>query len=312
VRLFEFRGIVSIRRGAFRRTIMTDPVSPHCAWALAAQLGEGPIWSPGEDAVWFVDIKKNRIHRFEPSTRRKRSYETPPSPSFIVAAAAGAFVVGLQSGLHRFDPRSGDFTVLCEVEPELPGNRLNDGALDPSGRLWFGTMDDAETEKSGSLYRLDRDGPVRVDSGYAITNGPCFSPDGRLLYHTDTRAGTIYAFDLDHDGNATNKRVFVRIEDGAGHPDGSVTDSEGCVWVCLFHGAAARRYSPAGELLSTVHFPCSNITKLAFGGSDLRTAYATSARHHLSDEQLGEQPLAGGLFSFTVEVPGLAPGVLHV
>jgi sugar lactone lactonase YvrE len=291
---------------------MADPVSPQCAWALAAQLGEGPIWSPEEGAVWFVDIKKNRIHRFEPSTRRKRSYETPPSPSFIVAADGGEFIVGLKSGLHRFDPRSGDFALLCEVEPELPDNRLNDGALDPKGRLWFGTMDDAEKEKTGSLYRLDPNGPVRVDSGYGITNGPCFSPDGRLLYHTDTRANTIYAFDLADDGSAAKKRVFVKIEDGAGHPDGSVTDSEGCVWVCLFHGAAARRYSPAGELLSTVRFPCSNITKLAFGGSELRTAYATSARHHLSEEQLSEQPLAGGLFCFEADVPGLAPGVLNV
>jgi sugar lactone lactonase YvrE len=289
-----------------------DSGSPECAWALAAQLGEGPVWSPGEDAVWFVDIKKNRIHRFEPATRRKRSYETPPSPSFIVAAAGGDFVVGLKSGLHRFDPRSGDFSLLCEVEPELPGNRLNDGALDRSGRLWFGTMDDAEKEKTGSLYRLDANGPVRVDSDYAITNGPCFSPDGRILYHTDTRAGTIYAFDLAPDGSATNKRVFVEIEDGVGHPDGSVTDSEGCVWVCLFHGSAARRYSPAGALLSTVRFPCSNITKLALGGSDLRSAYATSARHHLNEEQLAEQPLAGSLFRFAVDVPGLAPGVLNV
>jgi len=291
---------------------MTDPITPQCAWALGAQLGEGPIWSAAEHAVWFVDIKKDRIHRFEPLTRRKRSYETPPSPSFIVAAQGGEFVVGLKSGLHRFDPRTGDLALLFEVEPELPGNRLNDGALDPSGRLWFGTMDDDEKEKTGSLYRLDANGPVRVDSGYAITNGPCFSPDGRILYHTDTRAGTIYAFDLASDGSAANKRVFIQIEDGAGHPDGSVTDSEGCVWVCLFHGAAARRYSPAGELISSVRFPCSNITKLAFGGSDFRTAFATSARHHLSEEQLAEQPLAGGLFRFELDVPGLAPGVLNV
>src|ERR1051326_6153348 len=126
---------------------MTDPITPQCAWALGAQLGEGPIWSAAEDAVWFVDIKKDRIHRFEPLTRRKRSYETPPSPSFIVAAQGGEFVCGLKSGLHRFDPRTGDLALLFEVEPELPGNRLNDGALDPSGRLWFGTMDDDEKEK---------------------------------------------------------------------------------------------------------------------------------------------------------------------
>jgi sugar lactone lactonase YvrE len=290
---------------------MTAMSSPECVWALGAELGEGPIWSPTEEAVWFVDIKKNRIHRFEPRSRRKRSYETPPSPSFMVAEKGGTFVVGLKSGLHRFDPATGDFTFLRAVEPDKPGNRLNDGALDPKGRLWFGSMDNGEKEKSGSLYRLDPNGPVEIDSGYAITNGPCFSPDGRILYHTDTRASTIYAFDVADDGSVANKRVFVKIEDGAGHPDGPTTDSEGCVWTALFRGWAARRYSPSGELIATVRFPCSNITKLAFGGPNLRTAFATSARHILDAEQRADQPLAGGLFSFAVGVAGLSPGVLH-
>jgi sugar lactone lactonase YvrE len=287
-------------------------VSVECAWSLQAELGEGALWSPADQAVWFVDIKKDRIHRFEPVSGRKRSYDTPPNPSFIVPEEGGTFVVGLQSGLHRFDPKTGDFALLYHVEPELPDNRLNDGALDPRGRLWFGSMDNGEAQKTGSLYRLDRSGPVRVDTGYVITNGPCFSPDGHILYHTDTRANTILKFDVTDDGNISNKRVFVTIEDGAGHPDGSVTDAEGCLWTCLFHGGAARRYSPGGKLLTTVKFPCSNVTKLAFTGPDLRTAYVTTARHALDAAQRAEQPLAGGLFRFNVDVPGLPQGVLHV
>lgn len=291
---------------------MADSISVECVWSVQAELGEGALWSVADNALWFVDIKKDQIHRYEPSTARKRNYATPPSPSFLVPEAGGTFVVGLKSGLQRFDPKTGDFALLLEVEPELPGNRLNDGALDPKGRLWFGTMDDGEKEATGSLYRLAANGPVALDRGYVITNGPCFSPDGRILYHTDTRAGTIFAFDVSDDGNVSNKRVFVTIEAGAGHPDGSVTDSEGCLWTCLFLGSSARRYAPSGELLSTVRFPCSNITKLAFGGPELRSAYVTTARHHLSAEQRNEQPLAGGLFRFEVDVPGVAQGVLHV
>ena len=283
-----------------------------CAWSLQAELGEGPIWSPHEGAVWFVDIKKDRIHRYETVTGRKRSYETPPSPSFMVPEADGTFVVGIQSGLHRFDPKSGDFAMLMAVEPERPGNRLNDGALDPRGRLWFGSMDNGETEKTGSLFRLDPAGPVVVDKGYAITNGPCFSPDGRTLYHTDSTESVIYAFDVTDDGSVSNKRVFVTIEEGAGHPDGSGVDAEGCLWTCLFFGGAARRYSGGGELIQTVKFPCSNITKLAFAGPDLKTAYVTTARHALNVSQRAEQPLAGGLFRFQLDVPGLPQGVLHV
>jgi sugar lactone lactonase YvrE len=292
--------------------MMAESFSVECVWSLQAELGEGPLWSAPDNALWFVDIKKDRIHRYEPSSGRKRNYETPPSPSFLVAEEGGTFVVGLKAGLYRFDPKTGDFALLLEVEPERPGNRLNDGALDPKGRLWFGTMDDGEKQTTGSLFRLAASGPVALDRGYVITNGPCFSPDGRILYHTDTRAGTIFAFDVADDGSVSNKRAFVTIETGAGHPDGSVTDAEGCLWTCLFSGWSARRYAPSGELLSTVRFPCSNITKLAFGGPDLRSAYVTTACHHLNADQRAAQPLAGGLFRFEVDVPGVAQGVLHV
>ena len=283
-----------------------------CVWSLQAELGEGPIWLPADRAVWFVDIKKNRIHRYEPESGRKRSYDAPPSPSFIVPGEDGKFVVGLRSGLNRFDPSTADFQLLCEVEPELTGNRLNDGALDGEGRLWFGSMDDGEVQQTGTLYRLDRGEPVPVDPGYHIPNGPCFSPDGRTLYHTDTRANTIFKFDVGDDGSVSNKRVFVVIDDGAGHPDGSVTDAEGHLWTCLFFGWEARRYAPDGRLVATVKFPCSNITKLTFGGGDLRSAYVTTACHALDSRQRAEQPLAGALFCFQTDVPGLPQGVLHV
>ena len=143
-----------------------------------------------------------------------------------------------------------------------------------------------------------------MDSGYVITNGPAFSPDGGILYHTDTLERRIYAFDLREDGSLANKRIFVTIEEGAGYPDGPVVDSQGCLWTGLFGGWAARRYSPAGRLLESVAFPVANVTKLAFGGADLTTVYATTARKGLSAAALPAQPLAGGLFCFQTKIPG--------
>jgi D-xylonolactonase len=145
----------------------------------------------------------------------------------------------------------------------------------------------------------------RMDDGYCITNGPTTSPDGRTLYHTDTLKKVIYAFDVSPAGDLANKRVFVTIEDGAGYPDGPVADAAGCVWTGLFAGSAVRRYSPKGELLETVRFPVANITKIAFGGADLRTVYATTAWKGLSPAERAAQPLAGALFRFTVDTPGL-------
>jgi len=278
---------------------------PECVCALGAELGEGPVWSAREDALWFVDIKQKRIHRFAAATGELKSWDAPAQPGFIAPLPDDRFIAGTKSGLYTFDPADGSFMPRHAVEPEIPGNRLNDGYVDAEGRLWFGSMDDNETETSGCLYRLEADGPHEADAGYVITNGPALSPDLRTLYHTDTLGRVIYAFDCAQDGALTNKRVFVRIEDGAGYPDGPTVDSEGCVWTGLFAGWAARRYSSLGELLEEVRFPCANVTKIAFGGADLRTVYATTAWKGLSAQARGEQPLAGGLFCFASDVAGL-------
>jgi len=273
-----------------------------CVWPLGAELGEGPVWHGG--GVWFVDIKRQQIHRFDPRAGQGRSWDAPAQVGFVAPVAGGGWVAGLKTGLHRFDPETGAFTHLAAIEPPGMDTRLNDGFVDAAGRLWFGSMHDPETDACGALYRYDRRGLVRFDEGICITNGPVTSPDGRTLYHTDTLARTIHAFDLDAEGEASNRRDFVRIEDGAGNPDGSAVDSEGCVWVALWGGWGVRRYSPAGEVLGFVRLPCANVTKIAFGGDDLKTAYATTASKGLSAAEREAQPLAGGLFSFPVEVPG--------
>ena len=274
--------------------------------AVGAELGEGPVWVAREQALWFVDIKGRRLHRYEPRSGSHASWSAPDQPGFVVPVRGGGLLAGLKTGLHRFEPGSGAFTKYMEVEPSLPGNRLNDGAVGPDAALWFGSMDDEETQPSGSVYRLDATGQLVVlDQGYVITNGPAWSPDGRTFYHTDTHGGVVYAFDVISPGKISGKRVFARLEEGAGWPDGTAVDAEGCVWIALFGGWGVRRYSPRGELLDTVRFPCANVTKIAFGGDDLRTVYATTAWKGLSEAERTAQPFAGDLFSFRVDVPGL-------
>jgi sugar lactone lactonase YvrE len=218
---------------------------------------------------------------------------------------SGALLVGLKTGLSRFDPESGDFAHLETVEAGLPNNRLNDACVDRHGVLWFGSMDDRESEPTGSLYSLRYGRLVAHDRGYIVSNGPAFSPCGRLFYHTDSARRMIFVFDHHGAGGLFGKRLFVRIEDDAGYPDGTTVDSAGCVWVALWRGWAVRRYSPAGELLQTITFPCANVTKIAFAGDDLRTAYATTAFCGLSEADRAAQPHAGDLFSFHSPVPGL-------
>jgi D-xylonolactonase len=280
---------------------------PECLWPVAATLGEGAVWHVLERAVFFVDIKQHKLHRLDTVTGTRRSWDAPGQIGFALPHARGGLICGVQGGLHRFDVRSGAFTLCLPVETDRPGNRLNDGHVDAEGALWFGSMDDAETDATGVLYRVGDDGQLSVrDSGYVITNGPARSPDGVTLYHNDTLQRVVYAFDVGPGGLLSRKRVFARIE-GGGYPDGLAVDSEGCLWVALFGGARIERFAPDGGRLGVVMFPCVNITKLAFGGDDLRTVYVTTARKGLDDAALVQQPLAGGLFTFRAEVAGLAP-----
>jgi sugar lactone lactonase YvrE len=138
-----------------------------------------------------------------------------------------------------------------------------------------------------------------------ITNGPAVSPDGRLLYFVDTLRGTIGCAAIGDDGSLGAPRPFAKIDPKDGHPDGPTIDSEGCLWIALYAGWEARRYSPCGELVETVRFPVANITKLAFGGSDLRTAFATTARQLLKPEDIAAQPQIGALFRFEATVAGV-------
>ena len=277
-----------------------------CVWALSALLGEGPVWSAAENCLWFVDIKQCKIHRFDPSTRSARSWDTPAQPGFIAPRAAGGFIAGLKTGLHRFDHEHGSFELLETIEDPALDNRLNDGHVDSRGQLWFGSMHDGEQRLTGALYCLDTRGVVRrIDDGYCITNGPAVSPEGRTLYHVDTLKRVIYAFEFADSGGLVNKRVFATIEPSGGYPDGLTVDAAGHVWIALYGGWGLRCYSPRGELIDTVRVPCANVTKAAFGGADRRTLYITSARKDLNATELAAQPLAGGLFALRVDTPGL-------
>jgi xylono-1,5-lactonase len=264
------------------------------------------VWVERDRALWFVDIKRHEVHRYDPADGSKNSWAAPEQVGFILPADGGGFIAGLQSGLYRFDEGNGQFDLIAEVEPDKPTNRLNDGVVDPAGRLWFGTMDNGEKDKSGAFYCFAAGKLTRTSiDGIAITNGPAISPDGRLLYFVDTLKGTIEACEILGDGELGERRPFARIDPKDGHPDGPTIDSEGCVWISLYAGWEAHRYSTAGELLERVRFPVANITKIAFGCDDLRTAFATTARQLLSPETIAEQPQIGDLFEFRVDVPGV-------
>ena len=181
------------------------------AEAIGLRLGEGPVWMPRDDVLWFVDILGECVHRYQPGSGEHRAWPAPAKVSFIVPVRGGGFLVGLKTGLSRFDPDTGEFTHFATVEAHLPDNRLNDACVDREGVLWFGSMHDLETDATGSLYRLSPDGrAVAQDSGYVVTNGPAFSPCGRLFYHTDSSNRVIFVFDYLAGGGLSGQAGAVR------------------------------------------------------------------------------------------------------
>jgi xylono-1,5-lactonase len=277
---------------------------PRCIWEVQAALGEGALFHNGH--VWFVDIMGHKIHRFDPASGAQQSWSTPPNPGFILPKMRGGFLVGLRTGLHDFDPSTGTFLLREQIEADLPRNRLNDGFIDPAGRLWFGTMEYDGRDASGALYIYETLGLRVADQRYRITNGPALSPDGKTLYHADTMEKRIFAFDVPAGRVITNKRLFATIDQG--YPDGMAVDSQGRLWSALYGGGGINVYAPDGALVDHIAFPCANVTKLVFGDVDLKTVYATTARQGLNADELASQPLAGGLFAFKTDVAGLPQG----
>jgi sugar lactone lactonase YvrE len=272
--------------------------------SIGAELGEGPVWIDG--ALWFVDIKGRHIYRHVPISGALDQWDAPEFVGWVLPSTRGDLIAGLQSGPHRFSPQRGVFTRITEIDPDLPANRLNDAAVHPSGRLYFGTMDNDEAKANGRIFLLDG-GAVR-ETGIepcVITNGPAIGPAGDRLYHVDTLARRVSVHPIDAAGNIAAGRTFLHFTGDEGHPDGAICDAEGGVWIAFYGGGAARRYDTDGHMTDQIFFPVSNITKIALGGPDGRTAYATTARQGLSADALAAQPLAGDVFTFPVKIPGM-------
>jgi sugar lactone lactonase YvrE len=280
-----------------------------CVADVHAVLGEGPVWVERDAALYWVDITGRKIFRLNAEGER-HEWATPLRVGSLAPRASGGFIAGTDEGIAAIDLDSdGDgarVTIIVQPEAHLPDNRFNDGKVDRRGRFWAGTMDDLEKDSTGTLYRLGPDlSACPIDVGYKVTNGPAFSPSGDIMYHNDSARQVTYAFDLDGEGKATERRLFATYGEGDGYPDGMTVDAEGCLWIASWDGWCVRRYSPAGECVAKLEVPISRPTSCAFGGPQLDQLYITSASIGLDAAQLAAEPQAGGLFVASPGVSGL-------
>jgi sugar lactone lactonase YvrE len=275
--------------------------------------GESPLWSAREAALYWVDIPAGAIYRWKPSTNEQRTWQVPTDVGSIGLREQGGLVVALRSGFHLFDTDTGALTFLCNPEPDVRTSRLNDGKVSPEGRFFAGTMDERpQKEPVASLYRLGVDHRcTRVAGDVKVSNGLAWSPDGRTLYHSDSRGGAIFRYDYDPETGALGPReLFVEVLPQWGRPDGGATDEEGCYWGCGISGGRINRFDPTGKLIGYVEMPITHPTMPCFGGPDGRTMYVTSLRETLTPAELAKTPQAGGVFRLEPGVRG-APAAYY-
>ncbi|OGX83838.1 SMP-30/gluconolactonase/LRE family protein [Hymenobacter glacialis] len=278
----------------------------HAVLHAQAALGEGAVWNPTTQQLYWVDIEGHALHVFDPATGQDSSFPTGARVGTAVPMRNGNVLLALQTGIHELDLRTGHLKLLAN--PLTDSNlRFNDGKCDPAGRFWVGTFHMEQRPHAGTLYRFDPDGSLHVMlRGITNSNGIAWSLDHRTMYYIDTPTLTVQAFDYDNaTGSIANPRVVIRFpEDEDGLPDGMTIDAEGKLWVALWCGAAVHRYDPGtGALLQQITVPAPFTSSCAFGGPDLATLYITTARDGFTPEQHEQYPLAGNVFA---AVPGVA------
>jgi len=266
--------------------------------APIVELGEGPCWDVASSSLFWTDIPAGRIHRLDPAGRHA-SWEAGQPVGAIAPRESGGLALAAGDGFHALDTATGALTRLADAGHPQAGLRMNDGACDRAGRFYAGSMAVDERPGAGALYRLDPDGRVsRLVTGVGISNGIGWSPGGAQMYYIDSLAYRLDVFDYDAaTGEVGNRRGVVGLGRGDVMPDGLAVDEDGCIWVALWGGWAVHRYRPDGHLADVLPVPAANVTCPAFGGSDLRTLYITTAA--------GPGEAAGALYSCQPGVAGL-------
>lgn len=261
-----------------------------------ARLGECPLWCDRGNALWWTDIEGRTLSRRANGATREWSLPARVG-SFAFCERAGQLLLGLDSGIALFDVEREELSAIVPVHNDQPGSRINDGRCDRQGRFVFGLFNPAEAPV-GHFYRVDAQ--LRIERlplpPAGVANSIAFSPDGATMYYADSPARTIWRVAYRADGSLGEPRVFVKIPEGEGFPDGSAVDADGGLWNARWRGHCVVRHDAEGRETARFALPVSQPTCPAFGGADLDQLFVTSARIGLKPDALAREPEAGGVF----------------
>jgi L-arabinonolactonase len=276
---------------------MTDSFKPLSDHRQAH--AEGVIWDDLTGRVRWTDIASSRLYAYDPQTGHITEDVLPARVCcFALTHEPGVLLLALEKQMARFDTRDGRLHILDDIEPDLPGNRANDGRCDRAGNFVFGTLNERGQDKVASFWRYTHDGRLHrlALPKAAITNSICFSPDGGTLYFTDSPTSQIMACDYDaSSGDVDRIRIFAEIDKGH-EPDGSTIDAEGFLWNAQWAASRVVRHAPDGRVDAVVDLPARQPSCVSFAGADLDRMVITSAWKGLDDAVRQAEPLNGAIF----------------
>ena len=278
-------------------------------WDSRCGVAESPVWDAARRRLMFSDINGKRINALSIDSGARESWEFPDIVGSFGLCRSGRLVVAQRHHVVLFDPVSGALTDLTAAIPEPPTNRLNDGKVGPDGAFWIGSMDgNSPRQKVAALYRVTAGGQVsKQEEGIAGSNGLAWSPNGRIMYHSDSTVGIIQAWDFNPvTGARDNHRILATLSNEDGRPDGAATDADGNYWSAGPSAGCLNCFSPAGELLRKWPFPVPGPTMPCFADGGL---YVTSLRDGKSAEVLARFPTLGGLFRADAPAAGVRVGL---
>ncbi|MFV0505125.1 MAG: SMP-30/gluconolactonase/LRE family protein [Bacteroidales bacterium] len=276
-----------------------------------ARLGEGAVWHPVEQVLYWVDITEGKLHCYNPANEENQTFSMGSMIGTVVPAK-GRFnvLVALETGIYG-RALDGEMFKLADYPREVANNRFNDGKCDPKGRFWVGTMNKKVIDGAGALYLFDGHQLAIKRSGMTIPNGVVWSSDGQTMYHVDTAESAVFAYDFNLESGAlSRRRIAIKVPQELGVPDGMSIDSADMLWIAHWGGKAVVQWNPlTGEKGRVIDVPAPHVTSCAFGGENLKTLYITTAQEGLTDKQLREYPLSGSLFKIPIDVEGTYSGI---
>ena len=288
-----------------------QPMVEH-VYSSQDEIGESPIWSSAEQALYWLDTEGHCVHRLEPKSGAYQRYNTELALTAIAFCETSGWLSATKQGLYHWDRLFTEYRFLGDPVAKKPAVRFNDAVVDRQGRWWAGTLNEEQLPAAdGELFCMTSASTVTsMAAGFSVANGISWNPDGTRLYISNMFQHKVEVFSQDPaTAQLSQRRTFINFSEADGMPDGLTVDAQGYLWVGLWGGWKICRYSPQGVLDLTIHLPVANPTRCTFAGPDLTQLYVCSARFGLDDAEKKQQPMAGDLFKIDLDIQGLAEQV---